>query len=388
MHNTKERAQHLCPSHSASRPVIAVLLHDFQLGGSERVAIRLANAWEQLGFRVILYAGNSIGGQRDLVSTRVEVIVADPPIRRTWYGPIHMAWWVGRRSARDRPDAHFLPGNSYFPVAWPLWLIAIRPVRIVAKLSNPLWRPDKNWLRNVIFRVLTRVYLARTAGIAVMSPALLRRDIPPPNLVARCKVVFDALFDKAPELVTRPRKRWHLCAVGRLAPQKDFATLLHCLSQLTDLPVTLTLVGDGELLPSLVDLARSLDLTNRVTFAGEVSDSRPYIAEAEALVLTSRYEGYPAVAVEAMAVGTFVIARDCSPALEDILHSPEIGTIVRDRGARALAIAVREFFIVREHVVRAPLRPATEGDITRHVATISAGRYLDLLGLPRPRSGY
>jgi glycosyltransferase involved in cell wall biosynthesis len=385
MHDLPNAADPARPVHPTRRPVIAVLLHDFQLGGSERVAIRLANAWERLGFRVILYVGQSTGRQRALVANGVEIIVANPPIQRSWYGPVRMAWWVGCRSERERPDAYFLPGNSYFPGVWPLWIAAKGSVRIIAKFSNPLWRPDKNWLRNVIFRALTQAYLARTAGIAVMSPALLHNDTPPRHLAARCKVMFDALFDNLPEKgAARPRKRWHLCAVGRLAPQKDFATLLHSLSLLSDLPVTLTIVGDGELMPALTKLAHSLGVADRVTFTGEVSDSRAHIAEAEAFVLPSRYEGYPAVAVEAVAMGTFVIARDCSPALADILHSPEIGMIVQGQGADALAAAVREFFTEQQHYGPAPTRRSTLSHVAHHVADVSARRYLDLLGLPAP----
>ena len=49
-----------------------------------------------------------------------------------------------------------------------------------------------------------------------------------------------------------------------------------------------------------------------MNFVGAVPETSPYMAEAEVMLLTSRYEGYPAVMIEAMVAGTYVVARNAS----------------------------------------------------------------------------
>jgi glycosyltransferase involved in cell wall biosynthesis len=72
----------------------------------------------------------------------------------------------------------------------------------------------------------------------------------------------------------------------------------------------LWLVGDGPLRPQLESLAQSLEVTDCVEFVGHVAQPAPWIAAADALCLPSKFEGFPNVMLEAMALGTPVIASD------------------------------------------------------------------------------
>jgi glycosyltransferase involved in cell wall biosynthesis len=79
-----------------------------------------------------------------------------------------------------------------------------------------------------------------------------------------------------------------------------------------------------------------------VTLAGHVPEIEPYLAKAAALLITSRYEGGPAVAVEALAQGVPVVSTDCSFLLHDIITTREAGRIVASRDPGALAAALAE----------------------------------------------
>ena len=68
-------------------------------------------------------------------------------------------------------------------------------------------------------------------------------------------------------------------------------------------------VGDGPERNALMDLASSLDLGDRVEFAGQVPDVRPFVERARVVALTSDHEGLPNALLEAMAMGRPVVAR-------------------------------------------------------------------------------
>jgi glycosyltransferase involved in cell wall biosynthesis len=86
--------------------------------------------------------------------------------------------------------------------------------------------------------------------------------------------------------------------------------------------------------------ARRLGLGGRISMPGYVDDIRAALDRARLCVISSDYEGYPAVAIEALAAGVPVVATDCSPAMLAILSDPRLGTIVPTGDAAALAAAI------------------------------------------------
>ncbi len=361
--------------------IIGVLLHDFQLGGAERVAIRLASAWSRMGCKVILFTGSSGGVQRQLLSESVEVIVANPPImRRLPASSVQLGRWAASHAAAAQVDAFYLPGNSYFRAVSPLSAVG---ASIFAVISNSLWRLDRLLIRNLVFAAATRWRLRKVKGVISMSPSLLRQaqrllgqgltDVALPN----------ALFDRLPDSSAGPRRRWHICTVGRLVPQKNFALLLRSFALLDDLPVTLSIVGDGPQMAELQQLAVTLGVAERVTFLGAVANAAGCMAEAEVMVLTSDYEGYPAVVVEALAAGTFVVASNCSVGMADILVTPELGVIVDGHRPEDFEAALRQFFTGPARQESTRRLALARSLLQSHVASQAAQRHLKYMGLEK-----
>ncbi|MFM6854527.1 MAG: glycosyltransferase, partial [Sphingopyxis sp.] len=132
-----------------------------------------------------------------------------------------------------------------------------------------------------------------------------------------------------------------LLSLGRLVPQKDHAMLLDAMALLADQPWHLTIAGDGPLMAPLLAQTARLGLCNRVTFTGFVDQPAHSLAQADALLLSSRWEGLGAVAIEALACGVAVVATDCTPNLHSLLHNAgqHQPTPIGDAVAFARAIA-------------------------------------------------
>src|SRR4029077_17303200 len=105
--------------------------------------------------------------------------------------------------------------------------------------------------------------------------------------------------------VPQPKQGFTMLSVGRLAPPKDHATLLHAVALLRahHPDVQLWMVGNGPLEPNLRKLSAELGLEQCVTFFGEQADVSPFLVSADLLVMSSVTEGLPVSLLEAMSAG-------------------------------------------------------------------------------------
>jgi glycosyltransferase involved in cell wall biosynthesis len=306
---------------------ILICLHDFHRGGTERIALGLARAWTDAGRDVTILCGSTEGGLREEVDPRVHVVALDPPVRRRFLSRFRLARAMARRLDGLQPDIIFLPGN--FHAALANGLRAATPAPIALKISNP---PVPNLpLAGGIFRWLTR----GVTGFAAMNQGLrrqLQEMLPGRNVVA----LHDPVYIR-PE-PTRSRTGNRILWIGRLERQKDPLLALDVIAATNGLH--LTILGEGSLRDMMERRIKALGVRGRVTLHGHVAAIEPFLAEADALLITSRYEGGPAVAVEALAQGLPVISTDCSFLLHDLITIPETGCIVASRDPRKLAVAL------------------------------------------------
>jgi glycosyltransferase involved in cell wall biosynthesis len=132
-----------------------------------------------------------------------------------------------------------------------------------------------------------------------------------------------------------------LLAAGRLSAQKDFPTLLRAFARVRAArPARLIILGEGELRAQLEAQAVALGLGEDVQFPGFVENPYAYMRRAGVFVLSSAWEGFGIVLVEAMACGAPVVSTDCPVGPAEILEGGRYGPLVPigDDGALAHAI--------------------------------------------------
>ena len=126
---------------------------------------------------------------------------------------------------------------------------------------------------------------------------------------------------------------------GRLTEQKALHVALAALSEVPQ--ARLVLVGDGPERARLEELARTLGIDDRVRFAGALSREQVlrYLAGARAALLSSSWENLPHAVVEALAVGTPVVATAVG-GVPEVVHDGENGLLVPAGDVTALAAAL------------------------------------------------
>jgi glycosyltransferase involved in cell wall biosynthesis len=162
--------------------------------------------------------------------------------------------------------------------------------------------------------------------------------------------------------------------IGALQPEKDPLGAVGLLGALPD--ARLVMAGDGPLRTAVVDAAASLGVTDRITLLGAVDDTRPVLAAADAVLLTSRTEGVPGVLLEAMASGLPVVATAVG-GVPDLVDDGVTGRLV-DPGSPATAWADAARWAIErgDGAGAAAHRRAADRHDLDHVAS----QWCDLLG--------
>jgi glycosyltransferase involved in cell wall biosynthesis len=129
-------------------------------------------------------------------------------------------------------------------------------------------------------------------------------------------------------------------SVGRLSTEKGIDKALRILAQLENKDFEYHLIGEGNEREGLGNLAKTLGISEQVTFQGVQKNPFAWMASTDFLLLTSEFEGFPNVLLEAGAVGTPSIAFSCGGVVEEIIEQGVNGFVVPDGDEAAFLAAI------------------------------------------------
>jgi glycosyltransferase involved in cell wall biosynthesis len=248
-----------------------------------------------------------------------------------------MIWSFFQFLLKDKTDAVFCPGNTYTIVCVAMkLLLGDRCPPVLVKISNDLERRDLPKLTGPFYRWWLRVQGGLLDGfVAIAEPmrAELERELELPE--CRVSVIPDPALSQA-ELRqlsgARSASDAHVgcrfLTIGRLAAQKNQVLLLEAFSRHARSEDTLVIAGDGPERDRLLERANALNLRSQVRFVGHVDDVMALYADADVFVLSSQYEGAPAVILEALAAGLPIAATNCCVSMEWLTGYGQFGIVV------------------------------------------------------------
>jgi len=142
-------------------------------------------------------------------------------------------------------------------------------------------------------------------------------------------------------------KNVDILAVGKLMYQKGFDLLLKAMAQIGNRKLHLTILGEGPEETNLKWLANELNLGGQVALKGFVENPYPYMVQADLFVLSSRFEGFPNVVLEALVCGTPVVAFDCPGGIGEIIQDGLNGWKVERGNTTAFADTIERALATR-----------------------------------------
>jgi glycosyltransferase involved in cell wall biosynthesis len=173
--------------------------------------------------------------------------------------------------------------------------------------------------------------LVQCFGVARDRVRVIHNGLPLADLRARAAIVPPTYPKTHPWIVTA-------CRLRRGA--KDFETLFSGFKRVrARADAELVILGEGPDRAGLEADCSALGIGDQVRFLGYHANPMPYLAAADVFVLSSLAEGFGNVLVEAMAVGTPVVATDCPSGPREILRGGEDGLLVPIRDPEGLANA-------------------------------------------------
>jgi glycosyltransferase involved in cell wall biosynthesis len=334
---------------ACSKPDVVIYLYRAGDGGLDRVAILLANGFAARGLLTEIWLTHDEGESRFLIAENVTVRML-PQRKRPNRGQamLFQIPALVQMVRKHQPRILLSAGNqSNLAIA----VAAKLGGRTAAfqKITNPIARPKTQnkmqWLRNQRFamtaRLGTRTLVLSEADAqasTILTPEIGHRFIvmPNPYVTDNMLAVGQQRLPRAAGAVPQ------MLAVARFCAQKDHATLLNALALLIHRSWHLTLVGDGPLRGAIEDQARTLGLSDRITFVGFIKDPLPFYAASDLLILSSRWEGLPATPIEALACGNMVVATDCAPGLSALLQAAGLPKPIPIADPAALANAIAQ----------------------------------------------
>lgn len=316
-------------------------------GGAERVIVTLLTHLDRARFKPLL-AVVDLRGAAFRADIPADVELIDLQATRVLYALPSIVRLIWQR----RPDVvlstlgHLNLALSMIRTLFPRNVRTIARESCVVSQTLPSNRFPKLW--SFLYRHFYRRHDLVVCQSADMHDDLTRNFSFPAHrsVIIHNPVDMEKIRNSVDVQVDHPAFRAGepvLVAAGRLDHQKGFDLLIEAMALLPHKGVQAVILGEGPLEAELRAAVQRHSLEGRIHFAGFQRNPYAWIAKADAFVLSSRYEGFPNVVLEALACATPVIATPAPGGINELLGSRPECLVAAAISAPALADAIERW---------------------------------------------
>lgn len=316
-------------------------------GGAEGVCANLASGLAEQGMPlelVVLHMHNSVYHQN--LSDKVCLTVLGVNQARHAFGPLI------RHLNQARP-ARLVVFNYELAHL----MVLIRPFlrfqfRLIARNINTFSAnalTSGSWLQRWLVNPLQRFLYSRLDHVVNQCQAMRADLLAHVAIVAeRTSVIYNPVNQRieAAAALTEPAAEQpdYVLCVGRFERQKAFHRAIEAFSLVhAQYPeLRLRFIGQGSQETMLRAQAHQLGLGGKVDFMGFAADTTVHYLGARCVLLTSLYEGFPNVLVEAITLGVPVVSVDCASGPAEIIADRMNGLLIKGTETENMAEALAQ----------------------------------------------
>ena len=304
---------------------ILFILPDLNAGGAERIVTTIANHLPREKFSPSILLLRKEGLYLDFLQNDVEIIdIKTPRIR-------HALKPILKQIRKRKPDIVF-SGYGEVNAYLSLFIKLFPKTKFIARETNVVSQHVTR--REILFfyKFYNNYNKIICQSDDMMNDLVENFKIKKDKLIKINNPVDFNFIEEKLENATKPesyREGYkNVVAIGNLSSRKGFDNLLKVFVKLKQHKVLLHILGDGRDKELLHQMKDNLELEN-VIFHGVQKNPYPFLKFADLFVLSSRYEGFPNVLLEAGACGTYALANNCKGGIHEIIQ-PKINGEISD----------------------------------------------------------
>ena len=328
----------------ASQPIhCGLVIASMRTGGAERAFVNLGNGLAQSGCVVDMILVEKTGAFLEQISEKI--VVCNLNSKRASKGVKAFRRYLTERN----PDVIIVAQLHVQVMA----LAAARQSgwkgKIILNEQSSISRNAFGWKRKFQVFLLKR-WINRADAIAVVSKGAADDYVEViPSAESKVCVIYNPIIsaqseEKLNETLSHDffgKSTLVITAVGRLTASKRFDLLLDAFTKVRkQMECKLIIAGEGEERANLEMQIRKLGIEREVSLQGETKNSLALFRQSNLAVLSSDYEGLPAVLIEAMYADCPVVSTDCPHGPKEILDNGKYGRLVPVGDARKLSDAI------------------------------------------------
>ena len=362
-------------------PLIALTAPELG-GGIGRNIINLANEFNSMGYKVDVLLDTDKGQLINLLNDKIGIKIL--PTSHPVGGLISLVPYL----VNFRPEAILTPVVRHTALALNAKIVTRSSTRLYAEVHNTY---SKTFQFLKPFKRKTRIkriqrYYPKCNGIITVSNGVADdfsslTGIPRTSLTTVYNpIVTRELQDMAEEPVEHPWLQAGqppvILGVGRLVSAKNFPLLIEAFElQRKKMECRCLIIGDGPQRSDVETKAAKSQFADDIDILGHRENPFAYMKKAAIFVLSSSWEGFGNVLVEAMSTGTPVISTDCPSGPREILEDGIHGILVPVGDPSAMAEAIHQTLL------QPPSRENTKRAAERFSVRTISEHYLQVFGL-------